>query len=187
MGISVNVRRLDLKLFKKEREKKSTKREYLIDKDNKAILDSKGLIPCIIQEDGTREVLHIGYMDKWALDSTLSDLKIFLFKRSKNRIEIFVDRHSVEYQVAGLVLHSSRRAILITARLPNDNSSETEFTNRILPKQETTDTDDAFLSAVEQADPDTLLGSPSDSNADAFSDIKKTVPKDPFVDDDEQE
>ncbi len=171
-------------LFKKEREKKHSHREFLFDKENKAIFDSKGLLPVVIQESRSRDVLHIGYMDKWALDSTLKEEAIYLYKRSKNRIQKFVNKHEKSYRVDRLILHSSRRAILIFASLPEGGNSDTEFTQKILPQQAKPEKDDAFFAAVKDADPDTLLGSPDGSSEDAFSGISPDTPKDPFLDDD---
>jgi phosphoribosyl-ATP pyrophosphohydrolase/phosphoribosyl-AMP cyclohydrolase len=48
--------------------------------------DDKGLIPAIIQDDLTREVLMLGYMNAEAIDKTLSSKKVTFFSRSKNRL-----------------------------------------------------------------------------------------------------
>jgi len=46
----------------------------------------KGLIPTIIQDDKTRKVLTLCYMNKDALDKTLSEGKIYVFRRAKGRL-----------------------------------------------------------------------------------------------------
>ena len=45
-----------------------------------------GLVPAIIQDFETKNVLMLGYMNKEALDLTLESKKVHFFSRSKNRI-----------------------------------------------------------------------------------------------------
>lgn len=45
-----------------------------------------GLIPVIIQDDRTQQVLMLGYMNEEALDLTQKDGRVHFFSRSKNRI-----------------------------------------------------------------------------------------------------
>ena len=47
---------------------------------------SVGLVPAIIQDVETKNVLMLGYMNKEALDLTLESKKVHFFSRSKNRI-----------------------------------------------------------------------------------------------------
>lgn len=46
----------------------------------------EGLVPAIIQDRVTRKVLMQGYMNREALDKTISDGRITFFSRSKNRL-----------------------------------------------------------------------------------------------------
>jgi len=48
--------------------------------------NEKGLIPAIIQDDKTNKVLTLCYMNKDALDKTLKEGKIYVFRRSKNKL-----------------------------------------------------------------------------------------------------
>jgi len=48
--------------------------------------NSVGLVPAIIQDVETKNVLMLGYMNKEALDLTLESKKVHFFSRSKNRI-----------------------------------------------------------------------------------------------------
>ena len=48
--------------------------------------NSVGLVPAIIQDEETKNVLMLGYMNKEALDLTLEFKKVHFFSRSKNRI-----------------------------------------------------------------------------------------------------
>lgn len=57
----------------------------LIDKLN---FDGKGLIPAVIQDHRTMQVLTLCYMDREALEKTMKDNKIYVFRRSKGRVMI---------------------------------------------------------------------------------------------------
>ncbi len=45
-----------------------------------------GLIPAIIQDNETKNVLMLGYMNQEAIDTTLATNKVTFFSRSKNRL-----------------------------------------------------------------------------------------------------
>ena len=47
---------------------------------------NNGLIPAIIQDNETKTVLMLGYMNQEALDITLETKKVTFFSRSKNRL-----------------------------------------------------------------------------------------------------
>ena len=47
---------------------------------------SGGLVPVIIQDDQTLEVLMLGYMNEEAWDMTLQDKKVTFYSRSKDRL-----------------------------------------------------------------------------------------------------
>ncbi|RXR18993.1 bifunctional phosphoribosyl-AMP cyclohydrolase/phosphoribosyl-ATP diphosphatase HisIE [Flavobacterium amnicola] len=47
---------------------------------------SNGLIPAIIQDNQTKNVLMLGYMNQEALDKTLETKQVTFFSRSKNRM-----------------------------------------------------------------------------------------------------
>ena len=46
--------------------------------------NSVGLVPAIIQDVETKNVLMLGFMNKEALDLTLESNKVHFFSRSKN-------------------------------------------------------------------------------------------------------
>ncbi|SEP62611.1 bifunctional phosphoribosyl-AMP cyclohydrolase/phosphoribosyl-ATP diphosphatase HisIE [Flavobacterium urocaniciphilum] len=48
--------------------------------------NSDGLIPAIIQDNETKNVLMLGYMNQDALDTTLATKKVTFFSRTKNRL-----------------------------------------------------------------------------------------------------
>lgn len=45
-----------------------------------------GLVPAIIQDDRSQEVLMLGYMNKEALEKTQTENRVTFFSRSKNRL-----------------------------------------------------------------------------------------------------
>lgn len=48
--------------------------------------NSDGLLPAIIQDKQTNNVLMLGYMNKTALEKTLQSLKVTFYSRTKNRL-----------------------------------------------------------------------------------------------------
>lgn len=53
---------------------------------NQTIDFSKGLIPAIIQDAATLQVLMLGYMNQEAYEKTLAEKRVTFFSRSKNRL-----------------------------------------------------------------------------------------------------
>ena len=54
--------------------------------DNIDFDKANGLIPVVIQDDSTLQVLMVGYMNDEAYRKTLSEKKVTFFSRSKNRL-----------------------------------------------------------------------------------------------------
>jgi phosphoribosyl-AMP cyclohydrolase len=48
--------------------------------------DANGLIPAIVQDRKTKEVLTLCYMNKEALEKTLEEGKVYVFRRSKGAL-----------------------------------------------------------------------------------------------------
>ncbi len=48
--------------------------------------NADNLIPAIIQDNETKNVLMLGYMNQEAIDRTLETKKVTFFSRSKNRL-----------------------------------------------------------------------------------------------------
>jgi len=48
--------------------------------------DDRGLVPAIVQDAGTGEVLMLGYMDREALDATIRSREVHLHSRSRDRL-----------------------------------------------------------------------------------------------------
>ena len=52
--------------------------------------DEKGLVPAIIQDYYTKEVLTLAYMNKESLEITLRDKKTCFFSRSRQELSLFI-------------------------------------------------------------------------------------------------
>ena len=48
--------------------------------------NDKGLIPAVIQDEKTKEVLTLCYLNKEALEKTLEEGCVYVFRRSKNEL-----------------------------------------------------------------------------------------------------
>jgi len=93
---------------------------------------SDGLVPVVIQDEQTLEVLMLGYMNAEALEKTQSEGKVTFFSRSKNRLwtkgetsnnflyvkEIFVDCDNdtilIKAQAVGPTCHTGSRSCFKT-------------------------------------------------------------------------
>ncbi len=58
----------------------------MIDPDNVDFAKGDGLVPAIVQDADTRQVLMLGYMNRDALAQTVSTKRVTFFSRSKNRL-----------------------------------------------------------------------------------------------------
>ena len=53
---------------------------------SQVVFDSKGLVPCIVQEWDTGEVLMLAYMNEESLGKTLETGKTWFYSRSRSRL-----------------------------------------------------------------------------------------------------
>jgi len=58
----------------------------MIDIDKLNFDKTQGLIPCIVQDARTNTVLMLGYMNREALDKTLSESRLTFYSRTKQRL-----------------------------------------------------------------------------------------------------
>lgn len=102
-------------------------------------LDEKGLIPAVIQDDESGEVLMLGYMNEESLEITLSSGEVWFYSRSRkdlwhkgatsgNRLvisEIWLDCDAdtilVKAHPLGPVCHTGERTCFFT-RLTEDDT-----------------------------------------------------------------
>ena len=78
--------------------------------------NSFGLVPAIIQDFETKNVLMLGYMNKEALDLTLESKKVHFFSRSKNRIWMKGEESGNFLNLISLKLDCDNDSILIKVK-----------------------------------------------------------------------
>ena len=81
----------------------------IIDKLN---FDEKGLIPAIIQDERSSRVLTLCYMDKEAIEKTLKEKKIYVFRRSKGRIMLKGETSGCVQSVKELFVDCANNSLL---------------------------------------------------------------------------
>lgn len=89
----------------------------------KKLLDfakSNGLVPVIIQEEKTRQVLMLGYMNKSAYVKTQETGWVFFWSRSKNRLWMKGETSGDKLKVKKIFVDCDRDTLLIQAELVGD-------------------------------------------------------------------
>lgn len=76
--------------------------------------DARGLIPAIIQEEFTRDVLMLGYMDSEALRRTLTEGRVTFWSRSRGEYWRKGDTSGNRQYVRAAALDCDEDAILVT-------------------------------------------------------------------------
>ena len=77
---------------------------------------SDGLVPSIIQDEGTNKVLMLGYMNKEALEKTLAEKKVTFFSRSKDRLWTKGESSKNYLHLIDIQLDCDKDALLIKVR-----------------------------------------------------------------------
>lgn len=76
--------------------------------------DAQGLIPAVIQAEGSRRVVTLCYLNREALQKTLREGKVYVFRRSQNRLMLkgetsghiqLLRRVEVDCEGKSLILH----------------------------------------------------------------------------------
>lgn len=75
-----------------------------------------GLVPVIIQDDRTQQVLMLGYMNQEALDLTKKDGRVHFFSRTKNRIWLKGETSENYLYVKSIKEDCDSDAVLIQAK-----------------------------------------------------------------------
>jgi phosphoribosyl-AMP cyclohydrolase len=76
--------------------------------------DSKGLVPAIIQEEGSKDVLMLGYMDNEAVRRTLTEGRVTFWSRSRQEYWRKGDTSGHLQYVRGAALDCDGDALLVT-------------------------------------------------------------------------
>jgi len=75
-----------------------------------------GLVPAIVQDEATLQVLMLGYMDAAALRRTLRTRKVTFFSRTKKRLWTKGETSGHFLHLTGLAVDCDNDTLLITAR-----------------------------------------------------------------------
>lgn len=110
---------------------KENSSEFPINEKLKVIFNSKGLVPVIIQDEKSGEVLRHAYLDTWALQMSLDEKVVYLFRRSLQRVEKLGEDNDIEYQITSIRLGKYYRSLLFKVRVPGREQAPTNFTHTI--------------------------------------------------------
>ncbi|HVT72468.1 MAG TPA: bifunctional phosphoribosyl-AMP cyclohydrolase/phosphoribosyl-ATP diphosphatase HisIE [Lacunisphaera sp.] len=77
---------------------------------------NQGLVPAIVQDAATQQVLMLGYMDAAALRQTLRTKKVTFFSRSKGRLWVKGETSRNFLHLVGLEVDCDRDTLLVQAR-----------------------------------------------------------------------
>ncbi len=81
---------------------------------DRVAFDSKGLIPAIIQEEGSKDVLMLGYMDNEAIRRTLTEGRVTFWSRSRQEYWRKGDTSGNRQYVRGAALDCDGDTLLVT-------------------------------------------------------------------------
>ncbi|MFH1837094.1 MAG: phosphoribosyl-AMP cyclohydrolase [Candidatus Omnitrophota bacterium] len=79
---------------------------------DKLNFDSNGLVPVVIQDAVSGRVLTLCYMDIGALEKTLEEKKIYVFRRSKGRIMLKGETSGCEQTVKEVYVDCANNSVL---------------------------------------------------------------------------
>ncbi len=75
-----------------------------------------GLVPAIIQDADTKEVLMLGYMNQEAFDTTITTKLVTFFSRSKNRLWTKGEESGNSLDLVKITLDCDRDTLLVLAK-----------------------------------------------------------------------
>ena len=78
--------------------------------------DEKGLLPAIIQDARTKELLMVAYMNREALEKTLRTGKAHFYSRSRKKLWLKGEESGHIQKVKGISLDCDGDALLVTVR-----------------------------------------------------------------------
>jgi phosphoribosyl-AMP cyclohydrolase len=81
---------------------------------DRVAFDAHGLIPAIIQEESTKDVLMLGYMDNEAVRRTLTEGRVTFWSRSRQEYWRKGDTSGNRQFVRGAALDCDADALLVT-------------------------------------------------------------------------
>lgn len=78
--------------------------------------DEKGLIPAIVQDADSGQVLMLGYMNREAFERTLSSGEVWFYSRSRQELWHKGDTSGVRIHVRSIAIDCDGDAILVQAK-----------------------------------------------------------------------
>ncbi|WP_018591157.1 bifunctional phosphoribosyl-AMP cyclohydrolase/phosphoribosyl-ATP diphosphatase HisIE [Terrisporobacter glycolicus] len=95
---------------------KNIKKEIDLDFINTLKFDEKGLIPVVVQDVHTKEVLMLAYMNKESMKKTLTDKKATYFSRSREKLWTKGETSENTQQVVGFYYDCDKDTILLIVK-----------------------------------------------------------------------
>ncbi len=126
-------------------------RDYLLQEENKKEINlgfietlkfgEKGLIPVVVQDVDTKEVLMLAYMNKESIRKTLTEKKACYFSRSRNEIWIKGETSGNSQEVRGFYYDCDKDTLLLKVKQKGvacHTGSYSCFFNKVLQNSEIT-------------------------------------------------
>ncbi|MGH2758167.1 MAG: phosphoribosyl-AMP cyclohydrolase [Actinomycetota bacterium] len=82
--------------------------------------DEKGLIPAVVQEEDTDEVLMIGFMNAQALETTFEKGLVTFWSRSRDALWTKGDTSGHRLRLVRILYNCEESTLLVRARLEGD-------------------------------------------------------------------
>jgi len=76
-----------------------------------------GLLPAIIQEEGTGNILILGYMNEEALKRTLQEKRVYFYSRARQKVAMKGEESGNVLEVTGVNLDCDNDTLLVTVVL----------------------------------------------------------------------
>jgi phosphoribosyl-AMP cyclohydrolase len=106
--------------------------KYVLPDQQELTLNSNNLVPVVLQDEVTRDVLHLGYMDRFALNSSLERGVVYLYRRSKRQLEVFGKEQDVEYHIRSVFLDRFHRSLLMLVKPISRKNGQAENTRSFM-------------------------------------------------------
>lgn len=84
-----------------------------------------GLIPAVIQDTKTKDVLMVGFMNKEALTLTLDTKWVHFWSRSRNKLWLKGEKSGNKLRMLGITLDCDKDTLLIEVELVGNNVCHT--------------------------------------------------------------
>lgn len=123
-----------LNIFKRSKNERTGRRDKLQINGQTLVFNSRGLIPAIIQriKQKNKEVIDLVYMNIEAFDLSIKFRKVYVFRRSKQQVELLGKESENGFQIKSIKLSKNHRSLLITVSADKKLSERQAFITEIL-------------------------------------------------------